>query len=395
MAKTLTQAWRWYGPDDPVSLDDIRQAGATDIVTALHHRGPCQVWEASDVARRKNLIESTPAGRVPLRWSVVESIPVPDDIKRGGAGAKTSIETWIASMEAVAANDIHTVCYNFMPVLDWTRTDLYWERPTGAKALRFDQTRFAAFDLHILQRAGAEQHYTAEVCAAAARLHAGMSAQDIATLTKTIAAGLPGSTSDVLDLEGFRARVESYAGIDAAKLRENLIEFLKKVTPVADKLGVKLTLHPDDPPRPLFGLPRIAKTAEDYQALFDAVPSSANGMCFCTGSLGVDPQNDLPAIAAKFGSRIHFVHLRSTKREADGSFFETDHLDGDFDMIAVLRALLSENARRAEGRAIPFRPDHGHLMLDDLRKTTNPGYSAIGRLKGLAELRGAIRALQS
>lgn len=395
MAKTLTQAWRWYGPNDPVSLDDIRQAGASDIVTALHHRAPGQVWEKADVEARKNLIETTPAGRTPLKWSVVESIPVPDDLKRQGAAAKASLETWIASMEAVASTGIKTICYNFMPVLDWTRTDLYWERPTGAKALRFDQTRMAAFDLHILKRAGAEKDYTPEIRAAAAKLHAGMSVDEIATLTKTLAAGLPGSTSDVLDLEGFRARIDSYGNISPQALQANLISFLKAVTPVADKLGVHLTLHPDDPPRSLFGLPRIAKNAADYQALFDAVPSPANGMCFCTGSLGVAAENDLPKIAEKFADRIHFVHLRSTNREPDGSFFESDHLDGDFDMIAVLRVLLKENARRAEGQAIPFRPDHGHLMLDDLRKTTNPGYSAIGRLKGLAELRGAIRALQS
>ena len=394
MVHSLTQAWRWYGPNDPVSLDDIRQAGATDIVTALHHRAPGEVWTVEDVQARKDLIENGPANRTPLRWSVVESIPVPDDVKRLGRAAKASIESWMASLEAVAACGITTICYNFMPILDWTRTQLYWERPNGAKALRFDQTQIAVFDVFILQRAGAEADYAPAIVEAARALHAAMPQDERDALTRTIAAGLPGSTSDALDLDGFRARLALYAGVDGARLRANLIEFLEEVTPVAEKLGVRLTLHPDDPPRGLFGLPRIAKNAEDYQALFEAVPSPANGMCFCTGSLGVNADNDLPALAARFADRIHFVHLRATTREADGSFYEADHLDGDVDMVAVVRVLLAENARRPVGKAIPFRPDHGHLMLDDLRKKTNPGYSAIGRLKGLAELRGVIRALE-
>ena len=390
----MRQAWRWFGPDDPVSLDDIRQAGATDVVHALHHVPPGEAWSGAEVAARKALIDDAPVGRSALTWSVVESIPVPDDVKRLGGGANKSIEAWIASLEAVAGAGIKVVCYNFMPIVDWTRTDIDWRLPSGASALRFDQHRFAGFDLYVLRRPNAPSAYSeAEKNEARAALDA-MSEDDIATLTRTIAAGLPGGTTDALDLEAFRARLAAYRGIDAAALREHLVQFLQAVAPKAEALGIKLTLHPDDPPRPLFGLPRIASTASDYQALFDAVPSPANGMCYCTGSLGVAASNDLPAMARQFARRIHFAHLRATRREADGSFFEADHLDGDVDMVAVLAALLAEDTTRAPDAKITFRPDHGHRMLDDLNKRTNPGYSAIGRLKGLAELRGAIKALQ-
>ena len=389
----MLQAWRWYGPNDPVSLDDVRQAGATDIVTALHDLAPGQTWTREAVRERKQLIEDTPPNRVPLRWSVIESIPIPDDVKRLGAEAKTSIESWIASLEAAAAEGLRIVCYNFMPVLDWTRTDLDWPLPTGATALRFDQAQFAAFDLHLLRRPGAEQDYTDEVKQRAKEFADGLSEEGARALTAVIAAGLPGTTSDPLDLEGLRGKLEAYRGIDARTARANLIAFLQAVTPVAERLGVRLTLHPDDPPRPLFGLPRIASNKDDYAALFEAVPSPANGICFCTGSLGVAATNDLVDIARSFAPRIHFVHLRATRREPDGSFYEADHLDGDVDMVGVLRVLLDEDRRRPDGRKIPFRPDHGHKMLDDRFKTTNPGYSAIGRLKGLAELRGVIRAL--
>ncbi len=389
----MLQAWRWYGPDDPVSLDDIRQAGATTIVTALHDRPPGAVWTREAVAARKALIEETPPNRAPLTWGVVESIPVTDTIKIEGAGAKADIATWIASMEAVAASGITTICYNFMPVLDWTRTNLDWPRPTGATALRFDIVDFAAFDIHVLGREGAASDYAPDVVARAKTLFAALSAAEIDSLTKTLAAGLPGTTSDSLTLDGLRTKLALYREISPEQLRRNLIAFLEAVTPTADKLGVHLTLHADDPPRPLFGLPRIAKTRDDYAAIFDAVPSPANGMCFCTGSLGAEPKNDLPAIAAEFAARIHFVHLRNVKREPDGSFFEADHLDGDTDMVAVIRTLLAEDDRRPAGKKIPFRPDHGHKLLDDLHKRTNPGYSAIGRLKGLAELRGVMRAL--
>jgi len=390
----MLQAWRWYGPADNVSLDDVRQAGATDIVNALHEAPPGAEWAKAAVAERKRLIEDAPPGRSALRWSVVESIPVPDDVKRLGGAATRSIDIWIASMEAVAAHDVKTICYNFMPVLDWTRTDLAWPLPNGARALRFDQARLAAFDVHILKRDGAEADYSADVLKRARALFDHLTQADADDLTRNIAAGLPGTTSDSLDLQGMRDKLAAYAGIGAETLRRNLIAFLERVAPAAEALGVKLTLHPDDPPRALFGLPRIASTMQDYQALFDAVPSVANGMCFCTGSLGVSAANDLPAIARRFASRIHFAHLRATRREADGSFYESDHLDGDVDMIAVLRELLAEDRKRPQGAKIPFRPDHGHLMLDDLEKKTNPGYSAIGRLKGLAELRGAIKAIE-
>jgi mannonate dehydratase len=391
----MIEAWRWFGPQDPVSLDDIRQAGASDVVTALHQFAPGVAWPASAVAERKNLIEKTRAGRTSLRWSIVESIPVPDEVKRLGRAAKQAIAVWTASMEAVARSGITTICYNFMPVLDWTRTDLDWVLPTGAQALRFDQARFAAFDLHILRRPGAERDYSEDIRTRAHAAFESMSANEREQLTGYIAAGLPGGTTDPLSLDAFRERLGQYRDIDANLLRQHLVEFLETVTPAADALGVRLTLHPDDPPRPLFGLPRIASNAEDYRMLFDAVPSRSNGMCFCTGSLGVSPDNDLPEMARRFAKRIYFVHLRATRREADGSFYEADHLGGDVDMIAVLQLLLKENRQRGEKEPIPFRPDHGHRMLDDLKKVTNPGYSAIGRLKGLAELRGAIRALET
>ncbi len=393
----MRQAWRWFGTRDPVTLDHVRQAGATDIVSALHHVPIGEAWTRAEVERHRNLIETTPLGRTPLAWSVVESIPIPDDVKRMGQEARRSIEVWIASLEAAAEAGLKIVCYNFMPVLDWTRTDLDWPLPTGATALRFDQARFAAFDLHILQREGAEADYDEETRRRARAAADELTDKEAAILTRTLAAGLPGTTSESLDLEGFRAKLDAYRGVDAAKARANLIGFLESVTPVAEALGVKLTLHPDDPPRPLFGLPRIASTAEDYAALFDAVPSPASGMCFCTGSLGVRPDNDLPAIARRFADRIHFVHLRATKRDRDGlSFHEADHLDGDVDMVAVVGALLEEDRKRPRGAQIPFRPDHGHRMLDDLApgKRVNPGYTAIGRLKGLAELRGIMRALE-
>jgi mannonate dehydratase len=393
----MIEGWRWFGPQDPVSLDDIRQAGATDIVTALHHVPIGEAWTDAAIAERKNLIETSPPGRSPLTWSVVESIPVPDDVKRLGGRAKASIAAWVASMEAVAKAGIRVICYNFMPVVDWCRTDLEWELPNGAKAMRWDLTRFATFELHILQRDGAYLDYDTNVQADAKRTFEAMSQADIDYLTMVIASALPGSTTEPLTIPAFREKLDAYRGIDNAVLRRHLVEFLEAVTPAAEKLGVTLTLHPDDPPRPLFGLPRIASSAEDYQTLFDAVPSKANGMCFCTGSLGVRPQNDLPAMAAWFAPRIAFTHLRSTRREADGlSFYESDHLDGDFDMIAVLKPLLAENAKRSKAEQIILRPDHGHRMLDDLdpAKRITPGYTAIGRLRGLAELRGAIRALR-
>ncbi|MEW6255674.1 MAG: mannonate dehydratase [Pseudomonadota bacterium] len=394
----MREGWRWYGPDDPVSLDDVRQAGASDVVTALHQVPIGTAWTEAEVARRKWEIEEAAPHRTRLSWSVVESIPIPDDVKRLGGAARESIQAWIASMEAVARCGIRIICYNFMPVIDWARTDLEWELPNGAKALRFDQDRYAAFELFLLKRPGAEAAYDEAAKVRARAAYEAMSEQDQAELVRVIASALPGSTTEPLTLEGFRDKLLAYRGIDATRLRAHLVAFLEQVTPIAEQLGVTLTLHPDDPPRPLFGLPRIASHAEDYDALFSAVPSKANGMCFCTGSLGVNPGNDLPRMAEHFGPRIAFAHLRATKRAADGlSFHEADHLDGDVDMIAVLRALLREDNRRPEVEKIVFRPDHGHRMLDDLAltKRTNPGYTAIGRLRGLAELRGAIRAIET
>ena len=393
----MLEGWRWYGPDDPVSLDDVRQAGAAHIVTALHQVPIGEAWTRKAVEERKNIIEKSQPGRSPLFWSVVESIPIPDDVKRLGGKATRSIEAWIASLEAVASAGIKIVCYNFMPVVDWCRTDLEWELPNRARAMRFDQERFAAFELHILQRPGAPTEYSSAAQARARAVFERMSQSDIDYLVMVIASALPGSTTEPMTIPQFRDRLAQYRDIDSQVLRKHLVEFLDKVTPVAEQLGVTLTLHPDDPPRPLFGLPRIASSAEDYQVLFDAVPSKANGICLCTGSLGVRAENDLPAMAERFASRIAFAHLRATRRDTDGlSFHESDHLDGDVDMIAVLKALLIENRRRSADNKIVFRPDHGHRMLDDLiaTKRTNPGYTAIGRLKGLAELRGAIRAIE-
>lgn len=395
----MKQAWRWFGPSDPVTLDHVRQAGATDIVSALHDVPPGEAWTAKRVAAHRDLIELAPPGRAALRWSVVESIPVPDDVKRlGPAAARRSVEAWIASLEAVAAAGIEVVCYNFMPVLDWTRTDLDWPLPTGATCLRFDQTRLAVFDLHVLRRPGAEADYAPALRARARNAFELMSEDDVATLARTVTAGLPGGTTDALDLDGFRAKLDAYAGVTAERLRRHLADFLAAVIPAAEARGVRLALHPDDPPRPLFGLPRIVSSEADYAAVFDAVPSPANGICLCTGSLGVDPANDLVGMARRFGPRIHFAHLRATRREADGSFYEADHLTGDVDMVGVIEALLLEERQRAPARCpeIPFRPDHGHRMLDDLdpARRTNPGYTAIGRLKGLAELRGAIMAVE-
>lgn len=392
----MRQGWRWFGPRSDVSLDEVRQAGATDVVSALHEVPIGAVWTDAAVAERKNLIETTPAGRAPLVWSVVESIPIPDRVKREGGAAKQDIETWIASMEAVAKAGISIICYNFMPVVDWCRTDLEFETSTGSIAMRFDQAKMAVFDLCILERPGAEDELTSEEQAAARALFARMSEADIAALTRNIASALPGSTTEPLTVPAFRERLAQYRGIDAAQLRKHLLAFLEAVTPAAEKLGVTLTLHPDDPPRPLFGLPRIASTADDFAVLFEAVPSPANGMCYCTGSFGVRADNDLPGIARRFGPRIAFAHLRATKREADlRSFHEAAHLDGDVDMVAVLRALVAEDRRRPDGHSIVFRSDHGQKMIGDFARAGAPGYPVTGRLRGLAELRGIIRTLES
>ena len=390
----MRQGWRWFGPQSDVTLDEVRQVGATDIVSALHEVPIGAVWTDAAVAERKNLIETTPAGRVPLSWSVIESIPIPDVVKRTGGAAKAEIETWIASMEAAAKAGIRIICYNFMPVVDWCRTDLEFETPTGSTAMRFDHAKMAIFELCILERPGAEREFTAAEQAAARTQFAKMSEAERAALSRNIASALPGSTTEPLTIAQFRDKLGQYREIDAARLRQHLVEFLEAVTPAAEALGVTLTLHPDDPPRPLFGLPRIASTADDFAAIFSAVPSPANGMCYCTGSLGVRADNDLPAMVRRFAPRIAFAHLRATKREADPrSFYEAAHLEGDVDMVAVLRELLAEDAKRDRGNSIVFRPDHGQKMIGDFGRHGAPGYPVTGRLRGLAELRGIIAAL--
>ncbi len=392
----MRQGWRWFGPEAPVTLDEVRQTGATNIVSSLHQVPIGRPWTEAEVRERQSLIETTPAGRSQLTWSVVESIPIPDAVKRKGGQAKAEIEAWIASLEAVAACGIPIVCYNFMPVVDWTRTDLDYVTPTGATAMRFDHERFAAFELFVLERPGAADQYSEEDRAKAKAVYESMTEAEIAEITHIITSALPGSTTEPLTIPAFREKLVAYQGIDAKKLRQHLVEFLEAVVPVAEARGVKLTLHPDDPPRSLFGLPRIASTAEDYAALFDAVPAAANGMCYCTGSLGVRADNDLPAIARRFASRIYFAHLRATTREEDGrTFHESAHLEGDVNMVAVLKELVAEDRRRSADQSIVFRSDHGHRMLDDLQKNVTPGYPAIGRLRGLAELRGILHALDA
>ena len=387
----MLESWRWFGPDDPVTLADARQAGATGIVTALHDIYRGEVWPAERIARHKAAIEG--AGMV---WAVVESIPVPPAIKLGTPEADRHIDDWIATLRNLAAAGVRTICYNFMPVVDWTRTDLAWPLPTGGSALRFDPVDFAAYDLFVLRRAGAQADYPDTVATAAEARAQALDEAARDRLERTIIAGLPGSELSH-GREHIRAAIADYAGLSADELRANLVAFLVRVVPEAEAVGARLCLHPDDPPIPLFGLPRVVSTEADYRALFEAVPALANGITLCAGSLGARADNDVPGMVAAFGPRIHFAHLRNVAREASGAFIESGHLDGDVDMLAVVAALLAEEARRrAEGRddaEIPMRPDHGHLLLDDIGKTTNPGYSAIGRLKGLAELRGAMRAL--
>ena len=387
----LEQTWRWFGPQDPIPLQHIRQAGATGVVTALHHIPNGAVWPVEEIQRCKEIIED--AG---LRWSVVESVPVHEDIKQAKGECEQYLSHYAQTLRNLAAGGIKVVCYNFMPLLDWTRTDLAWVLPDGAEVLRFDAVDAAVFDLHILKRDGSARTHPPEMLARAAQRHRELPVSQLESLTRTILLGLPGTVKD-LTLEEFRVSLMQYQEIDSARLRENHAAFLQRVVPVAEECGVSLCIHPDDPPFPIFGLPRIASTADDLNAILAAVDSPANGITFCSGSLGAQPDNDLPSIFRRVGHRVHFLHLRNVRRETDGSFYEADHLGGSTDMAALKLSIIEELERRTavgNNTLLPMRPDHGHRMMGDLHRTFYAGYSAIGRLRGLAELRGLERGVR-
>ena len=397
----MKQTWRWFGPKDFVSVDHMVQAGVQGVVSALHHIPPGEVWSQKDIQKRQNEISSMQNGRPStLHWDVVESLPVSEDIKKQKGKWRQHIQTYRQSLENLASCGLEVVCYNFMPVLDWTRTHLRWPLESGATCMRFDLIDFIVFDVHILQRSGAEEAYSKGHKEEAARRFQQLNSDQIMQLSANITSGLPGAAGG-FSLGDLRAHLQDYQTVSEHRLRANLVDFLEQVIPTAERLGIRMCCHPDDPPVPLLGLPRIMSTEADHQRLIDAVDLMANGITLCTGSLGARPDNDLPGMMQRLGSRVHFLHLRNVKRESNeigGSFYEAEHLGGDTDMVAVIEAALKEEQRRkAAGRkdvSIPFRPDHGQDILDDLQRQTQPGYPAIGRLKGLAELRGVITALE-
>ena len=382
----MKESFRWYGPDDPVGLSDILQSGATNVVSALHQVPNGSVWEIDSIKAYKEIVVK--AG---LDWEVVESVPIHEDIKRRVGKYKQHIENYKKTIENLSKCGIYNICYNFMPVLDWTRTHLHYHMKDGSTALYFDKTALAAFDLFIVKRKNIEKQYNENKILEAKKYYDSLTEEEVETLSMSIIAGLPGS-EEKYSLEKFRNQLEYYESVSKSDLQKNLIYFLEEIIPTAEKFGVRMCIHPDDPPFDLFGIPRVVSTYEDLNFIFKTIPSLSNGLTFCTGSLGVRPDNNLIEIFHKFAERIHFLHLRSTKRDDKGNFYEANHLEGDLDMFQIVRAILIEEKKRKKVNRsdwkIPMRPDHGHQMLDDLNKKTNPGYSAIGRLRGLAEIRG-------